>query len=359
MVWRRRISMRRSSIQHLVSPDSLEPLTLHPASAQAAPQRSAADDDDISGGVLTAGDARYTIDKGIPSFVPQDVAADQTVKSFGQKWEKHRYYREHTRAFYTEWFVQRYGLGDVTGLQEMLAGCRTMLDAGTGAGRDATNFAAHSEGLVFGVDTSWEALRVQAENGTADNHELVHADVNKLPFPDEFFDFINCDQVIHHTPDPPLTFSNLRKKLKTGGTITTYVYRKKSVIREFVDDYVRERIKDMPIDQALEVCEGFTLLGKAFAALEATVELDEDIPILDIKKGTYDVQRFLHWNVMKCFWNDDFDHFTNNIVNVDWYHPVYCFRYTPQEFRAWFDEGWEVLAWDEQEAGISCRARKV
>ena len=105
------------------------------------------------------------------------------------------------------------------------------------------------------------------------------------------------------------------------------------MIREFTDDYVRERIKDDSFDEALEVCDGITKLGRALAELRATVEIEEDIPILGITKGTYDVQRFLHWNVMKCFWNDDFDFFTNNIVNVDWYHPVYCFRYTPEEFR--------------------------
>ena len=26
---------------------------------------------------------------------------------------------------------------------------------------------------------------------------------------------------------------------------------------------------------------------------------------------------------MKCFWNDDFDFFTNNVINADWYHPIY------------------------------------
>ena len=49
--------------------------------------------------------------------------------------------------------------------------------------------------------------------------------------------------------------------------------------------------------------------------------------------------------------------FTNNVVNADWYHPVHCHRFTPEEFRAWFQD-WDILAWDEQEAGISCRARK-
>jgi SAM-dependent methyltransferase len=322
-------------------------------------EETAATGDDVLEGTLRAGDRTYIIEKGIPHFVPVDVAEDQTVKAFSQKWDKHRYYRDHTRGFYTDWYVQRYALGDVEGLRKLLSGVKFALDAGTGSGRDANNFAEYSDAMVFGLDTAWHALTNQADNETRPNHALVHADVNNMPFPDEFFDFVNCDQVIHHTPDPPATFANLKKKLKTGGQICCYVYKKKSVIREFVDDYIRERIKDMPIDEALLVCESITKMGKAFADLKATIEIEEDIDILDIPKGTYDVQRFLHWNVMKCFWNDDFDFFTNNVVNVDWYHPVYCFRYTPEEFRAWFDEGWEILAWDVQEAGISCRARKT
>jgi hypothetical protein len=71
------------------------------------------------------------------------------------------------------------------------------------------------------------------------------------------------------------------------------------------------------------------------------------------------LQRFFHWNVMKCFWNDEFDFFTNNIINFDWYHPEHCFRYEPEEFKAWFAHGWEIETFDVQEAGISCRARKV
>ena len=55
-------------------------------------------------------------------------------------------------------------------------------------------------------------LRERESEGELGNVQLVHADVNRLPFPDEFFDFINCDQVIHHTPDPPVTFENLREE---------------------------------------------------------------------------------------------------------------------------------------------------
>jgi len=351
--------MKRSLLSHLVDPDTLAPLSID-AKAEAG--------DDVREGSVT-GARPYSIREGIPSFVSEDVRADQTVKSFGDKWDKHRYYREHTRRFYTDWYLARFGFGTVDGLKAFLADKKFVLDAGTGAGRDAANFTDNGAGTVFGVDTAWHALENAEQDPkrkTASSKvELVHADINRLPFPDGFFDFVNCDQVIHHTPDPPKTFLNLTRKLKTGGQVATYVYRKKSVVREFTDDYIRDRIKDDSFEKALETCEAITKLGKAFSDLKANVTIEEDIPVLGITKGTYDVQRFLHWHVLKCFWNDEFDFFTNNVVNADWYHPVYCFRYTPEEFKAWFapspsaEKGWEILAWDEQEAGISCRARKL
>jgi SAM-dependent methyltransferase len=342
--------MGPSSLKHLVCPNTGERLGVRSALV---------DGEDILEGELVGTSSTYPIHEGIPSFVSEAVGAEQTVRSFGDKWEKHRYYREHTRRFYTEWYLTRFGFGDLDGLKEFLRDKRFILDAGTGAGRDAANFSENTSATVFGVDTAWHALLGARKAEDRPRVELVHADVNRLPFADDFFDFINCDQVIHHTPDPPATLLALRKKLRLGGEIATYVYRKKAVIREYVDDYVRDRIKDESFERALEICEGITKLGKALAGLKATIEIEEDIPILGIQKGVHDVQRFVHWNIMKCFWNDEFDFFTNNVVNADWYHPVYCFRYTPEEFRAWFSSGWEIVAWDEQEAGISCRARKV
>lgn len=343
--------MKRQALELLVCPETNAPLSLEGAVAGEV--------DEVLQGTLAGGVRPYTIADGLPSFVPAEVAADQTVRSFAQKWSKHRYYRTHTERFYTDWYVDRYQFGDVEGLRQHLAKRKLVLDAGTGTGRDAANFASLSSATVFGVDTAWDALAVAREQVTRPNVAFVHADINHLPFPDGSFDFINCDQVIHHTPNPRETFEYLKRKLRKGGQICCYVYRKKSAVREFVDDYVRERMSSLPIDEALAVSEGFTKLGRSFAKLGATVDIEEDIPSLGIRKGTYDVQRFLHYNVMKCFWNDEFDFFTNNIVNFDWYHPLYCFRFEPAEFRAWFDAGWTIESWDEREAGLSCRATKT
>ena len=343
--------MRESHQQHLVSPRSLGRLRADVARR---------DGDEIIEAVLRGdGDEQYAIRQGIPSFVDPATLETQTVRSFSQKWSKHRYYRQHTSRFYTDWYLERYGFCDAAGLKKFLADKRFILDAGTGAGRDAANLAEHSSAIVFAVDTAWDALEVARREVGEPRIAFVHADLHHLPMPDEFFDFINCDQVIHHTPNPREAFETLRRKLKPGGQMCCYVYAKKAEIREFTDDFIRERIRNLPVEEALEACEPITKLGRTLAGLNVTVDVEEDIPILGIKKGKIDLQRLFHWNVLKCFWNDEFDFFTNNIINFDWYHPEHCHRFEPGEFRAWFEEGWEIQAWDVQEAGISCRARRV
>ncbi len=320
------------------------------------------DGDDVRRATLSADtgnvDVTYRLTDGIASFVDAEQAASQTARSFAQKWKRHADYRRDTDEFYIQWFLQRYGFADAGELAALLNNAEYVLDAGTGAGRDAAHFARLCNATVFAVDITADALRNARKTIEQRNVAFVQANVNLLPFPDGFFDFINCDQVIHHTPNPPAAFRRLAAKLKPGGQVCTYVYRKKAAVREFVDDHVRRQIMHGSFDDALGACEGLTKLGRALASLKCEIEIAEDIPVLGIRRGRYDLQRFVHWNLFKCFWNDDFDFFTNNIINADWYHPENCFRYDPDEFRDWFADGWDVQAWDVQEAGISCRARK-
>ena len=342
--------MRTALLEKLVCPDTCEPLEATVSQLEG---------DDVRAGTLsTVASDPYPILDGIPRFVPQESGASQTEQSFAQKWEAHGYYRKETEAFYTKWYLERYGFDSLESLGKHLGKARFMLDAGTGAGRDAANFARITDATVFAVDITATALKSAARTVIHPNVAFLQADINHLPFPAEFFDFISCDQVIHHTADPPAAFKRLAEKLRPGGEICVYVYRKKAAVREFVDDHVRAQIKDMPLEEAMKVCEAFTQIGQALSDLDANITIDRDINVLGIKAGTYDLQRFFHYNIFKCFWNDSFDFFTNNVVNVDWYHPENCFRYEPDEFRTWFDSGWDIQHFDKQEAGLSCRARK-
>jgi arsenite methyltransferase len=186
----------------------------------------------------------------------------------------------------------------------------------------------------------------------------VQADLSKLPFPERFFDFIGCDQVIHHTPSARASLHELVSHLAAGGHIAFYVYRKKGPIREFCDDYIRARTTTMAPEDCMKFSEAMTKLGKALSDLKCTVDVPEDIPLLGIKAGKQDIQRFIYWNVFKCYWNDTMDWESNVITNFDWYHPLHASRHTREEVLAWCaEEGLEIEHIDVQESGISVRAK--
>lgn len=86
------------------------------------------------------------------------------------------------------------------------------------------------------------------------------------------------------------------------------------------------------------MCKPITALGKALTDLHVEVTVPQDIPYLDIKAGKYDLQRFLYYQVLKCFWNDIFTFEENNFGVFDHYHPTYAHKHTEEEVVSWFQE---------------------
>ena len=132
--------MNDSAIRHLVCPRTLDPLRPVPESGADSAQNNSL--------VSTRG-ARYRMDQGVPDFIGDEASDSQTIRSFRQIWSQHSYYREHTRRFYTEWYLQRYGFLDQKGLRGFLTDKEFILDAGTGSGRDTLNFAELSSALSW------------------------------------------------------------------------------------------------------------------------------------------------------------------------------------------------------------------
>ena len=347
--------MKRGLVDHLRCPATGEPLRL----VEADP----ADASEIRGGRLkTAAGREYRIANGVPvMLLPETWTADQsdTRDSFSEKWQRVPNYREASRTHYVQWYLERYGFETLERLGHFLSGKRRVLDAGTGHGRDTELFARNSSATIFGVDISEGIYNAYRDLSGLDNVHIVQADLTRLPFPPEFFDFISCDQVIHHTPDPSQSFLALGRHLAPGGHIAVYVYKKKGPVREFCDDYIRQFTVGMPAEECVRICEAITKLGKSLSDLNVQIEVPEDIPLLQIKAGKHDLQRFLYWNMFKCYWNDSMDWQTNVMTNFDWYHPRHAYRYTPEEFREWFDSAkMEIVHWSEVESGISALGRK-
>jgi len=317
-----------------------------------------------SGSLVCTKGHSFSITGGIPRLLVQDElteAQKETQDSFSQKWQKipDYGYEAETREFHLNWYLQRYGWGSLENLAEFLSTRHLTLDAGTGLGRDSRLYTEHTTGEVFGVDIA-QCIDIAYQHiGHLSSVHLIQADLTNLPFKKGFFDFIAGDGVLHHTPSTEESFKYLCSFLSSGGQIAIYVYKKKGPIREFCDDYIRSFTTRLSPEEGYKFSEAMTKLGKSLSDMKAEILVPEDIPFLEIKAGKHDLQRFVYWNVFKCFWNDDFDLETNIMVNFDWYHPQYAHRHTPEEVAQWFkDMSLEILYFDVGESGISVRGKK-
>jgi hypothetical protein len=78
--------------------------------------------------------------------------------------------------------------------------------------------------------------------------------------------------------------------------------RKKAPIRELSDNYLRRVVAEMGEEEAWELSEQLTELGRILSGINASITVP-DIPTLGIKGGTHDVQRSIYWHMLKCYWN--------------------------------------------------------
>ena len=157
------------------------------------------------------------------------------------------------------------------------------------------------------------------------------------PFPDDYFDFIIADGVLHHTPSTREAVEALYAKVKPGGQFFFYVYRKMGAARVFCDEHIRSEFMPLSTQDCYDACEGITELGRELSKIDAEITLEKPIPALGIPAGTHNVQRLIYYNFMKCFWNDAFDYETNNMVNFDWYHPHNAWQQTQEDVAGWLD----------------------
>jgi hypothetical protein len=108
-----------------------------------------------------------------------------------------------------------------------------------------------------------------------------------------------------------------------------------------------------------EFSSQLTELGKRLSELNITFD-SPDIPLLGIKGGTYDIQRFIYWNFLKCFWKDDWGFELSKSTNFDWYAPSNAKRFSKDEFLSMSnDNNMEVVNIHSEEANHSARFRHI
>lgn len=304
---------------------------------------------------------KFRIYNGIPNFVGNmdNEKQNQVRKSFGYKWTTSRFGQD-DNEFETKLKGPMLGFMGITEKDLSFLKNKTVLDVGVGSGSTARLWAGHAKEF-HGIDISKAVFFASnAIKNFCEDPVLSQADLNHLPYRDNTFEVIVSVGVLHHTPNTKNALKNIIKKLKPGGHSLFYVYKKKSPIREFSDDFIREKISDLSPQVSMKKMESITKFGKDLSKQKISIKISEDLPLLDIKKGTYDLQRFIYNHFFKCFWNDKWGFDYSNMVNFDWYHPKFAWRHSKNEIKDWCTElKLKIKFIKETDAGYTCLARKI
>lgn len=287
----------------------------------------------------------------------------QTNQAFSNKWDAYSKEdiaeQEKLFEFQKQWYLNLYGFASEDELAAYLKEKSVIVDAGCGLGYKAKWFADLSpSSLVLGIDYS-DAAYVAAERyKSTSNLVFLKGDIADTKIIPNAIDYVSCDQVIMHTEEPDVTFKELVRILKPNCDFSVYVYAKKALPRELLDDHFRTKTKSISHEEMMEFSKQLTELGQKLSALDIKIDAPE-IPLLGIKGGEIDIQRFIYWNFLKCFWNEDLGHATSVATNYDWYSPSNAKRYSEEEFMAMVAaSNLEEIYFHTEEACHSGRFRK-
>ena len=115
------------------------------------------------------------------------------------------------------------------------------MEVGCGTGQLSIYFALGSNNNIVGLDPSIYSLNL-AKNFSSKNNitniSFVNADIFDDVLTDEYFDFIWCNGVLHHTKNPYLAFEILVKSLKKNGYVLIGLYNKIGRLRTLIRKYL-------------------------------------------------------------------------------------------------------------------------
>lgn len=121
-----------------------------------------------------------------------------------------------------------------------------VLEIGGGMGTDLCQFARHGA-CTTDIDLSAGHLALARENFRLRglDGKFVHHDAERLPFPDNTFDLVYSNGVIHHTPNTATVVEDIYRVLKPGGKTIIMVYAENSL------HYWRNLVYDLGLKQDL------------------------------------------------------------------------------------------------------------
>lgn len=169
--------------------------------------------------LVGAGGRSYPVVRGIPRF----VSSENYARAFGDQWNRFPKTQldSHTGIALSEERLARC----MRGALSRVAGKR-VLEAGSGAGRFTEILLKHGA-IVDTFDYSSAVEANAANNGCSDRLTLAQADIRRMPFRKDAYDFVVCLGVLQHTPDPEQSLCCLWDRVKPGGSLVIDHYRRR------------------------------------------------------------------------------------------------------------------------------------
>ncbi len=222
--------------------------------------------------------------------------------SFGRQWNRYDVARieEDEATFFVKTGVLP---GDLKG--------QLVLDAGCGGGRYARVLGAHHAGVVA-VDLSSAVAKARASCAELPHVLVLQADLLNLPLAHNAFDFVYSIGVLHHTPDARHAFHEIAGRVKPGGRLAVWLYRRNTPLQESINNGLRTLTTRLPTRVLEPLCAGLGAVGS--------------IPLLN--RSLNKVANFSShpdWTLRVC-------------DNFDWYAPAYQSHHSLDELETWFTE---------------------
>lgn len=316
--------------------------------------------------ICVIGEHSYEMNQGVlqPAHIVASSAQKHTQSTFGFKWKKEDTFNSDASLKRMKiWLLERYQTPQYW-IDQLKVDTPVVLDAGCGAGMSGFEYwGSVSDKIQYvGIDIS-EAVHVAykraLEKKGFENSLFMQQSIDNLPFQEPLFDIIFSEGVLHHTDNTQKTFSHLSQFLKPGGFFMFYIYRKKSPIREFTDDFIREKLQPLSPEEGWEKLKSLTKLGIELGKLDLEIDVPEAVNVLGIPSGKINLQRLFYWHIFKAFYDPNLSFDEMHHINFDWYAPKNAHRHTVEEVQSWCKQNnLTVEHLKEEEAGITCVARK-
>lgn len=255
----------------------------------------------------------YAITDGVIRF----VSSDPYATSFGFEWNRHGQTQldDHGSHKSEEDFRRKTGF-----TPEMIKG-KWILDVGCGMGRFA-EVASRWGAKVVGIDLSRAADKAAENLGDRANVWICQANIFRLPFAPESFDYIYSIGVLHHTPNCEEAFKSLPRLLKPEGTIAIWLYSAYNKWYRMSDIYRRVTTK-LPHRVLHGLCRVAGPLYYVHVGLRRVPYVGR--PLSGALNYVFPIPLYPQWDwrVLDTF---------------DWYSPKYQSKHTYEEVFRWFED---------------------